>query len=175
LNFRDTQTNAAKHLTSDLPFVSREENAITLGDLQFGTKRFLFGRRKKLHDRRFPFAVFDLDKGKSLRAKGFGDCGQVVHLSDGNPGKSLCINRLYHTARIEGTAKHLEFTCPEDVFEIDYVHSEPAIRFIATESTDCFPIRHTIEWCLDIDLSRGLENGRKHSFGQAKDIFRPDE
>ena len=90
LNFCDAQPDAAEHFAGDLPFVRRRRKCRSPSSIcNLVAQRFLLRLGKEFHDRRFPFAVLDLDEGESFRAERFRDRGQFVDLADGDAGEIL--------------------------------------------------------------------------------------
>src|SRR4029077_6783482 len=75
LHLRDTQPQAAQDFAGDSPLVSRKKNAISLIDVQFRLQSGILSATKKFHDRRFPFALLNLDESKAFRAVQFCNFG----------------------------------------------------------------------------------------------------
>ena len=90
-------------------------------------------------------------------------------------GKAFRVDRFHHAAGIDRAAKNLETARAKIVAQIDQLHPESAIRFVAAESSDRFAISQPIERRLDVDVARRLENRGQHSFGQRENIRRFDE
>ena len=160
LDFGDAQTKATEHFAGDLPFIGAEENEVAFLDCEPGLERVLLGLGKEFHDRRFPFAVFDLDEGESLCAKVFRNRRHLVHLADGDTGEAFCVDRLHDPAALDHAAEHLETALAKLVGEIDQLHAETAVGLVASVGADRFAIGHARERRRDVDLARGLERSR---------------
>src|SRR4029077_15677516 len=115
------------------------------------------------HDRRFPFAVLDLDEGQPFRAEGLCDFSQLVGLTYGERCKVLGVDRFYDAAGVERAAKYLKTACLKILTKIDKLHSETAIGLVAAKPADGFAIGQPIERRLDVDIARRLEDRRQHS------------
>ncbi len=114
-------------------------------------QRGLFRIGEELHDRRFPFAVLDLDEGKALGPEIFRNRSHLVDLADGDAGKTLGVDRLHHSAaRDDGTEK-FEAAFAKLLGEIDQLHAETAIRLVAPERAHRLAIGHAREGRRDID------------------------
>ena len=68
LHFGDAGADSAEHFANNFPFVGGEQNQIAFFHQQLRAERFLFPFAEKLHDRRFPLAIFHLDEGEPLGA-----------------------------------------------------------------------------------------------------------
>ena len=55
------------------------------------------------------------------------------------------------------------------------MHAEAAIGLIAAVSIDRLAISEPVEWSLDVDVARGLEDRGKHSFGERENIVGRDK
>ena len=93
-------------------------------------------------------------------------------VSDAKPFRVDC---FHDAAGIERAAKNFETARSKIFAKIDQFHFETAIRFVAAVSADRFAISQPIERRLDVDLARGFENRREHSFGQRKNVVRFNE
>ena len=140
-----------------------------------GLERVLLGLGKEFHDRRFPFAVFDLDEGESLCAKVFRNRRHLVDLADGDTGEALCVDRLHDPAALDHAAEHLETALAKIVGEIDQLHAKAAIGLVAAVGADRFAIGQAREGRRDVDPARRLENRGQHSLHQSVNVIRPDE
>ena len=138
-------------------------------------KRFLLVSGEKFHDRRFPFAVFDLDKREPFAPKVFAIAVSSSIWPIVMPAKSFRVDRFHDAAGIERAAKHFESAIAKDVAQIDQLHSKTAIRFVAAESADRFVIGQAIERRFDFDAARRFEDRGEHSFGQRENVFRRDK
>jgi hypothetical protein len=92
-------------------------------------------------------------------------------LSDGDSGKAFCVNRFYHTARFERTAKNFETGLAKNFSKVHKFHRKTAIRFIAPIAINGFPVRESVKRVLDLDVVRGLEDRSEHSFGYRKNVL----
>ena len=61
LKLGDAQTQPAEDFAGDFPVVGREEDEIAFFDLEPVLQGLLLSLGEEFRDRRFPFAVFDLD------------------------------------------------------------------------------------------------------------------
>ena len=148
---------------------------IAFFDLQSCAQRFLLVSRKELHDRRFPFAVLNLDEGETFGAERFRDRGQFVDLTDRDAGESFRVDRFDDAARVERAAEHFESAIAKDVAQINQSHSKTAIRFVTAEGADRFAITQAIERRFDLDAACRFEDRGQHSLGQLVNVFRPNE
>ena len=129
-------------------------------------QRGLLGVTEELHDRRFPFAVLNLDEGETFGAVQLCNFCKLIGLADGDSGKTFCVDCFHDAAGIERTAKNLETAFTKGFTKIDQLHFKPAIGFIAAVAIERFTICKPVEWRFDVDVARGLENRREHSFGE---------
>src|SRR4029453_9203895 len=100
---------------------------------------------KELHDRRFPFAVLNLDEGETFCAVQLCNFSKLIGLAYGNSGKALCVNCFYRAADIERTAKNLETAVSKNFAKIDQLHFEPAIGLVAAIAIEHFTICKPVE------------------------------
>ncbi len=135
----------------------------------------LFRLGEEFHDRRFPFAVFDFDKGEAFGAEGLCDRGHFVHLANRDAGESLGIDRFHHPAALDDGAEKFESALAKFLREIDQLHAETAIRFVASEGPDRVAIGQPREWGRDVDPARCFEDRGQHSLDEFEDVFRFDE
>ena len=142
---------------------------------ELGLQRALFRVGEEFHDRRFPFAVFDLDEGESFGAERFRDRGHLVDLADGDAGEAFGVDRFHHAAALDHAAENFETARAEVVGEIDQLHAETAIRLVAAEGADRFAIGQAREGRRDIEPARRLEDRGQHSLGQRVNVVRPNE
>src|SRR5207249_8424980 len=68
LHLCDAEPQPTEHFTCNFPFIRAEEDAVAFCDLEFRLQRCFLRFREKFHDRRFPFAVLDLDEGETFGA-----------------------------------------------------------------------------------------------------------
>ncbi len=166
---------AAQNFAGDFPFVGTKENAVAFLDVQLRLQRGFLGLRKKFHNRRFPLAILDLDKGKTFGAVQLCNFSEFIGLSDGDSGKAFRVDRFHHAAGIERASENFEAAFSKDFSKIDKLHSKPAIGFIAAEAIDGVAVSEPVEWRFDVEVERCLENRRQHSFGNGEDVLRHDE
>ena len=100
---------------------------------------------------------------------------QFIGLSDRDSGKAFRVNRFHHAACIERASENFEAAFSKNFSKIDKLDSKPAIRFIAAEAIDGVAISQPVEGRFDVDVKRGFENRRQHSFGNRENVVRRDE
>src|SRR6476469_5747775 len=108
LHLCDTQTQSPQHFTSNAPFISSEKNAIALLNIQLGLQRGLLSVTEEFHNRRFPFAVLNLDEGETFGAVQLCNFCKLIGLADGESGKAFCVDCFHDATGIKRTAKNLE-------------------------------------------------------------------
>jgi hypothetical protein len=138
-------------------------------------QRALLGVTEELHDRRFPFAVLKLDEGETFCAVQLCNFSKLICLAYGDSGKTFCVDCLYDAARVKRTAKNFKTAVPKIFTKIDQLHFKPAIGFIAAVTIEHLTICKPVEWRFDVDVARGFEDRREHSFGDRKNVLRRDE
>ena len=138
-------------------------------------QRLLFGVGEKLYDRRFPFAVLDLDERESFRAVQLCNFRKFVGLADRDSGKAFRVDRFHHATGVERAAKNFETAVAKNFPKIDQLHFKTTIRFVAAISGDCLAIGQAIKRCLDIYVQRCFENCGQHSLSDCENIVRCNE
>ena len=96
-------------------------------------------------------------------------------MSNRDSGKAFRIDRLHHAACIERATENFETAFAKNFSEIDKLHFKAAVRFIAAVSANCLAISKPIERRFDLDIARGLEDRRQHSFGNLENVVGRDE
>src|SRR5262249_57346066 len=91
---------------------------------------------EELHDGRFPFVVLNLDESEPPGAVSLCNFRELISLADCDSGKAFCVDGFHNATGIERTTKNLETACAKGVTQIDQLHFEPAIRFIAAVTID---------------------------------------
>src|SRR6185436_10507374 len=118
----------------------------------------LLGVTEELHDRRFPFAVLNLDEGETFGAVQLCNFSKLVGLTYCDSGKAFCVDCFHDAAGIERTAKNFETAFTKDLAKIDQLHFEPAIGVIAGGAIERFAISKAAGRDFYVNLARWLEN-----------------
>src|SRR5262249_53891897 len=133
------------------------------------------GVREKLYDRRFPFAVLDLDERESFCAMQLCYFRKFIGLADRDSRKAFRVDRFHHAACVERAAKNFETAFPKNFPKIDQLHLKTTIPFGAAISAGCLAISEPIERRFDLDVEGSLKNGGQHSLGDGENVVRRNE
>ena len=130
---------------------------------------------EKLHDRRFPFAVFHFDEREPFRAVLLRHRRDLFRLAGRDPGKAFRVDRFDGSASIQRAAKHFETARGENIAQIRQLHPETAIRLIAAKLVHRFAVGQPWKRRRNFDPARRAKDRSQHSFDERENIRRLDE
>ena len=171
----DMETDTPQNDAGGLPVIGTEKDEIALLHAETLGKGGFLGLREKLHDRRLPLTVLDLDEGEPLRSRTLGKLSEFLDLTCGDAGKSLRVHRLDHAARIESRTENLKLALRENVADVLQLHAETGIGLITAESVHGHRVRHAWERHRDFHTTRLAEDTLEHRFDEMEKVVRLHE